>query len=142
MISIDVTALVICLLVFGLVFVMKNFFFEPLAQAMEAREERIDTAAHAWDAAQESIQQAETSVRDAVQSVRNEGYQELDRARTDAQKTARDELDKNRDTVQEQIADARARLRDETDQAVTALESEAGALASQIAGRILGRDVA
>ena len=142
MISIDVTALVICLLVFGLVFVMKNFFFEPLAQAMETREARIDTAANAWDTAQESIQNAESSVREAVQSVRNEGYQQLDRARSDAQKSAREELDKNRDGVQQQIAEARERLRDESDQAVKALESEADALASQIAARILGRDVA
>ena len=142
MISIDVTALIISALVFGLVFVLKNTFFEPLAQAMETRQDRIDRAATAWDDAGKTIDQARAEVAAAVQVTRNEGYERLDEARTEAQQKARTELDEGRDAAQKQIADAIKRLSDETDKAVQKLERDADALASQIASRILGREVA
>ncbi len=142
MISIDVTSLIISALVFGLVLVLKNAFFEPLAQAMETRQDRIDRAATAWDDAQKTIDDARADVLAAVQAARNDGYRLLDEARTEAQQKARAELDEGRDAAQKQIADAIKRLSDETDQAVQKLERDADALASQIASRILGREVA
>ena len=142
MISIDVTALIISALVFGLVFVLKNNFFEPLAQAMAMRRDRIDRAATAWDDAQKTIDEARAEVAAAVQATRNEGYRLLDEARTEAQRKTRAELEEGRDDVQKQIAEAKKRLSDETDRAVQKLEGDADALASQIASRILGRKVA
>ena len=142
MISIDVTAIVISLLVFALVFVLKNAFFEPLAKAMETRQDRIDRAATAWDDAQKTIDEARGEVATAVQATRNEGYRLLDEARTEAQQKARAELDQGRDAAQKQIAEARQRLSDETDVAVSKLERDAETLAGEIAGRILGREVA
>ena len=35
--------------VFALVLVLKNLFFEPLATAMETRQGKIDRAATAWE---------------------------------------------------------------------------------------------
>jgi len=142
LISIDVTALVIAALVFGLVLILKNAFFEPLANAMETRQERVERAENAWDDAQKAIAEAREQVAGAVQATRNEGYRMLDEARSEAQQKARSELEESRADVQRQIADARRRLSDETDQAVSKLESDADALASEIASRILGRDVA
>lgn len=142
MISIDVTALIISVLVFGLVFVLKNSFFEPLAKAMEARDDRIERAASAWDDAQQTINDSKAEVAAAVQETRNEGYRLLDEARSEAQQKARTELDEGRDASQRQIADAKKRLSDEADKAVSKLESDAESLAAQIASRILGRDVA
>ena len=142
MISIDVTALVISALVFALVVVLKNAFFEPLAQAMEKRQGRIDKAATAWDDAQKTIDEARDEVAAAVQETRNEGYRLLDEARTGAQQKARAELDAGREAAQKQIAEAKTSLGDETDKAVKKLESDAAAIASSIATRILGREVA
>ena len=142
MISIDVTALIISALVIGLVFVLKNAFFEPLAQAMETRQDRIDRAATAWDDAAKTIDEARDEVLAAVVATRNEGYRQLDEARTEAQKKARAELNHGRGAAQKQIAEAIKRLSDETDKAVQKLERDADALASQIASRILGREVA
>jgi len=142
LISIDATALVISVLVFGLVFVLKNFFFEPMAQAMEARQKKIDTAEHAWEDAERAIADARSSVDDAVQGVRNEGYQLLDTARAEAQKDGRGTVDEGREQAQALVGSAKKRLAEETDNAVAALEKDADALAAQIATRILGRDVA
>ena len=142
MISVDVTAFIICALVFALVFVLKNLFFEPLARAIETREDKISHAASAWDDAQRTIENARAEVASAVQETRNEGYQKLDRERSDAQGKARAELDASREQAHKQLDDARKRLSDETDRAVLALEREASALAAEIASRILGREVA
>ncbi len=141
MISVDVTALIICALVFALVFVLKNFFFEPLAQAMETRQASIDRAASAWDDAQQTIEKARADVAAAVQRARNDGYQWLDEARSGAQANAKASLNERRAETQKQISEARQRLSDETDEAVRSLERDAQVLASQIASKILGRDL-
>ncbi len=141
MISIDFTALIICALVFALVFVLKNFFFEPLAQAMETRQASVDRAASAWDDAQKTIDKARTDVAAAVQMARNEGYQWLDEARSGAQAKVKTSLDEQRGATQKQIAEARQQLSNETDEAVLSLERDAHLLASQIASKILGRDL-
>jgi F-type H+-transporting ATPase subunit b len=142
LISIDATALVISALVFALVFILKNAFFEPLAQAMETRQGRIERAATAWDDAQATIEGARVEVDAAVQDTRNEGYRLLDEARAEAQQSARTELDESRDAAQRQITEAKNKLADETDKAVAKLERDANDLAAQIASRILGREVA
>ena len=141
MISIDFTALIICALVFALVFVLKNFFFEPLAQAMGTRQASVDRAASAWDDAQKTIDKARTDVAAAVQMARNEGYQWLDEARSGAQAKVKTSLDEQRGATQKQIAEARQQLSNETDEAVLSLERDAHLLASQIASKILGRDL-
>jgi F-type H+-transporting ATPase subunit b len=142
LISVDFTALIVMALVFALVLVLKNLFFEPLAQAMETRQETIDRAASAWDDAQKTIQDASRQVTSAVQGARNEGYGQLDDVRSDAQSKARSEVDRAREESQAQIAAGRERLQEEADRAIQELESEADALAASIASRILGRDVA
>jgi ATP synthase F0 subunit b len=142
LISVDATAFIILALVFALVLVLKNLFFEPLAQAIETRESRIERAAHAWGDAEREIGEAKTRVTRAVQSARNEGYALLDEARSEAQTRARAEVDASRTGSQERIAEARAELARETERAVQKLESEANALAASIASQILGRDVA
>jgi F0F1-type ATP synthase membrane subunit b/b' len=141
LISIDATALIISALVFGLVFVLKNAFFEPLANAMETRQDRVERAASAWDDAQQTIANSRAEVDAAVQETRNVGYRLLDEARSGAQQETRTELDAGRTTAHQQIVDAKKRLSDEADQAVLKLESDAETLASQIASRILGREV-
>lgn len=142
MISADFTALIIMALVFALVLVMKNLFFEPLARAMETREERIDRAARAWDEAQSRIRAAGAEVAAAVASARNEGYGELDRARAEALAKARAELDASREGTEEQLKQAKEEIARAAAAAARELESEADGLARSLASRILGRDVA
>ncbi len=142
MISVDVTSLVICLLVFGLVFVLKNLFFEPLAQAMETRQAQVDKAATASDAAKQTIEAARQQLASAVQSIRNDGYKLLDGARMEAQTQGRSEVDQGRTRAQALVADAKSKLSEESDRAVKALESDSDALATEIASRILGREIA
>lgn len=129
-------------LVFALVLALKSLFFEPLARAMETRQERIDRAARAWEEAQSTIRAASAEVTAAVTVARNEGYGLLDRARTDAQAKARAELESTREAAQVQLNEARNELAEATNRAVGELEAQAEKLAQSLASRILGREVA
>ncbi len=129
-------------LVFALVLVLKNLFFEPLARTIETRKERIDRAARAWDEAQETIRSAVFEVTGAVTAARNEGYGLLDRARTEATAKARAELDSSREEAQRQVRDGKKQLAEASDRAVSELEGQVDGLARSLAARILGRDVA
>ena len=142
MISVDATALVIMALVFALVLVLKNLFFEPLARTIETRKERIDRAARAWNEAQETIRSAAAEVAGAVTAARNEGYGLLDRARSEAMAKARAELDSSREEAQSQVRDGKKQLAEASERAVFELEGQADGLARSLAGRILGREVA
>jgi F-type H+-transporting ATPase subunit b len=142
LISVDATALIITALVFALVLALKNLFFEPLAQAMESRKERIDRAESAWGDAQKTIEAASTRVSAAVTAARNEGYGLLDRERAEAQTNARAGVERHRDEAQREVAEAKRRLEEEGERAVRELEGEADALARSLASRILGREVA
>ncbi len=129
-------------LVFALVLALKSLLFEPLAQAMESRQERLDQAENAWGDAQRTISEAASRVSTAVGAARNEGYGLLDQTRAAAQSKARAEIERHRDEANRQTTEAKKRLRDESERAVRELESEADALAASLASRILGRDVA
>jgi len=142
LISVDATAFVIMALVFALVLVLKNLFFEPLARTMETRQERIDRAARAWDDAQKTIRTASSEVTAAVTAARNEGYGLLDRARAEAMTRARADLDLSREDAQKQLGEAKKELAEASDRAVRELEVQAETLARSLASRILGRDVA
>jgi len=129
-------------LVFALVLVLKNLFFEPLARTIETRKERIDRAARAWNEAQETIRSAAAEVAGAVTAARNEGYGLLDRARSEAMAKARAELDSSREEAQSQVRDGKKQLAEASERAVFELEGQADGLARSLAGRILGREVA
>ena len=141
MISIDFTSVVIAVLVFGLVFVLKNYFFEPVACAMEERQRKIEEAEYKWTDVQTAIETAREQLSDAVQMERNKGYELLEGARVDAQKQAQVALDKERAQIQKQTTDAKERLSKEADQAVLNLEKDAEIMAAQVVSRILGREV-
>lgn len=129
-------------LVFALVLVLKSLFFEPLAQAMETRQERLDRAENAWSDAQKTIEEASNRVGAAVTAARNEGYGILDKTRAEAQSKARADVEQQRDEAHRQIAEAKKRLQEEAERAVQELEGQAETLAASLASRILGRDVA
>ncbi len=129
-------------LVFALVLAMKTLFFEPLARTMETRQARMERAARAWEEAQSGIRSASAEVMAAVTKVRNEGYGELDRTRTEALAKARAELDAGREKTQSELDAAKREIGEASARAVRELESQADGLARSLASRILGRDVA
>ncbi|MFQ5789682.1 MAG: hypothetical protein ACE5JI_04315 [Acidobacteriota bacterium] len=142
MISVDLSALLILVLVFSLVLALKRLFFEPLAGAIEARRGRIEGADRLWDETRQALEGIQTFCRQAIQKARQEGYERLDRIRAEARTEAEKALDAEKRRAREEIAQAREELRRQGEEAVGALEVEAHRLAGELATRILGRRVA
>lgn len=142
MIEVNFSALIVILLVFALVLVLERLFFEPLAQAMESRHERTESAERLWSETSREVEAALGKFREVTSRARSEGYQELDRARAEAEAERTRRVESEREAALREIARARESLRQQGERAVAELESEADRLAAEIASRLLGRPVA
>lgn len=142
MISVNFSVLFIAALVFLLVVVLSRLFFEPLAHAMDKRREVTEGAERFRTETSERVEGLLATWRDATGSARAEGHQELDRLRTEALAEKARRLDAEREKALGEVGRARETLRKEGEAAVRSLESDADRLASEIASRLLGRQVA
>jgi len=142
LISVDFSALVIVALVFTLVLVLGRLFFEPLAGAMEGRQNRIDAAEKIRAETARRVEEILATHREAMNRARAESYQALDRARAEGQAEAERHFGAERSRSLERVEQSRQELRKQADQALQTLEADAHRLGGEIASRILGRKVA
>jgi F-type H+-transporting ATPase subunit b len=142
LISIDFTALIILALVFALVVVLGRLFFEPLARAMEERQNRIDAAERIRAETARHVEEILGTHREAMNRARAESYQVLENARSAGQGEAERLFGAERGKIVERVERSREELRQQAAEALKSLESEAARLAGEIASRILGRRVA
>ncbi len=135
----DITALIVSVIVVCLTLVLKRQFFEPLARAMEAREQEAGGARQAREAAEADAMTAETRVADAVAAVRDEGYREMDRIRREAGERAEATLAAAREQAAATLEAGKDSLREQSARAASELEQVAESLASDLTARVLRR---
>ncbi len=135
----DITALIVSVIVVCLTLVLKRQFFEPLARAMEAREEQAGGARQAREAAEADAMAAETRVANAVAAVRDEGYREMDRIRREAGERAEATLTTAREQAAATLEAGKDSLREQSARAASELEKAAESLASDLTARVLRR---
>lgn len=142
MIEVGWSAAVVVALVFLLVLALDRWFFEPLAVAMETRKKIVGSAEAVWAETRQVAGEAEATWREATTSARAEGYRLLERARGAALAERQRRVENEREAALVELAGARESLRREADQAVEQLQREAERLATDLASRLLGREVA
>ncbi len=142
MISIDFSALIIVALVFSLVLLLGRLFFEPLAHAMEERQSRIDAAETIRAETTRSVEEILATHREAMNRASAESFDTLEKARAEGQAEADRHFGAERSKAVARMERSREEVRQQAEQALKSLESEAGRLADEIATRILGRKVA
>lgn len=135
----DFTALIVSVIVVCLMLVLKRQFFEPMARAMEAREERIGGARKMREQAEADAAGAEAQVAEAIAAVREDGYREMDRIRREASERAEATMQTARDQAAKTLAAGKDSLREATTRAAAELEQAADGLATELAARILRR---
>lgn len=135
----DITALIVSVIVVCLTLVLKRQFFEPLARAMEAREQQVGGARQAREAAEADATAAETRVANAVAAVRDEGYREMDRIRREAGERAEATLTTARAQAAATLEAGKDSLREQSARAASELEQVAESLASDLTARVLRR---
>ncbi len=135
----DITALIVSVIVVCLTLVLKRQFFEPLARAMEAREQQAGGARQAREAAEADAMAAETRVANAVAAVRDEGYREMDRIRREAGERAEATLTTAREQAAATLEAGKDSLREQSARAASELEQAVESLASDLTARVLRR---
>ncbi len=135
----DFTALIVSGIVVCLVLVLKSWFFEPLAQAMEQREATSSSARKARDDADAAVSEVEARLAEALAETRQEGYREMDRIRREATERAEAKLGEARGAAEAALAAGKQSLREESVRAAAELERSAEDLAGELALRVLRR---
>ena len=127
-----VSAIVVCL-----VLVLKSQFFEPLAQAMERREEQRAAARSEHAEAERRADEASERTEAALAQARKAGYAEMDRVRREASARAEDVLQRSRAAADETVAAGRRRLREQSERAAAEMEARAGEFGAELSARLL-----
>ena len=135
----DLTALIVSAIVVCLTLVLKRQFFEPMARAMEAREQEVGGARQVREQAEADIGAADTRVANAVAAVREDGYREMDRIRREAGERAEATLLAAREEAAATVEAGTEALREQAARAASELEATANSLANDLTARILRR---
>jgi len=130
------------LLVLALHFYLKSVFFRPLERVLDARFEAIEGARKL---AEQSLAKASARAAEhdaAIRSARAEIYQEQEQLRRSFEEERASALNVARSSTEARIAEAKAQLATEMNEAKRALAAESERLADQIADSVLTRRVA
>lgn len=141
MIDLDGTFFVQIGIFFVAFLVLRSLVFKPVMELFDAREAAIDGARQA---ARDMEQEAETSrakLEGELKSVRQAANEERESVRAEAQKLAREQTERARSEAESALTSARAKLEQEASQVRAQMNAMVPNLATQIASKLLGREV-
>lgn len=128
---------------FGLfVSLLKPLLFDPLLRVFEEREKRTDGAKAEARQMDEEAGELLKKYEAELSRVRREAGVERERLRAETAKLEAKIMAEARAETATILADGKARIAEEVAQLRKELEQQKPALAAQIAGRVLGREVA
>jgi F-type H+-transporting ATPase subunit b len=141
MIDLDPTIFVQAGIFFVALGVLYVLVFGPMIRLFEAREEAIDGAKVEAQRLQAEASNAGHSFDEQMRTVRRESQEERDRLRKDGQKLEAKLLEKVEHETEQLLAEASQRMVDEKAVLRAELRARAPELATQIAGKLLNREV-
>jgi F-type H+-transporting ATPase subunit b len=135
----DGTLILHGIIIILMVVVLNKTLFKPINRILEERERRtgglLSEAAQTAVTIDESLRRYEQTLRAA----RAEGYQMLERQRTEAMRDREREIATARQVLTDQTAVEKERIKAQADVARSTLENEAKKTALKITSHILGR---
>jgi F-type H+-transporting ATPase subunit b len=137
----DATFLVQLVLFVGLTLVLKPVLFDPMLKLFEERERRIDGAKAQARKMDEKSATALAHYESEMAKARASANAERERIRAQALKQEQEVLTSVRAATAKTIEDGKRAALAEADRVRAALKGEASALARDLAGRVLGREV-
>jgi F-type H+-transporting ATPase subunit b len=140
-VDIDGTVFVQVALFIVLLLILKPVLFDPMLKLFEEREKRILGAKVQARKLDEGAVGALTKYETEMQHARAAGNSERDKLRAEGVKTENELLAKVRASTAETLETGRKRLAEEVVSARATLTADAGALARDLASRVLGRQV-
>jgi F-type H+-transporting ATPase subunit b len=124
-----------------LMLVLKPVLFDPMMKLFEEREKRIDGAKAAARKIDEKSASALTKYETEMARARASANAERDKLRAEGVKMENEILAKVRVATAQALEEGSKKARAEAATARTTLQGESGALAKDLASRVLGREV-
>lgn len=141
MIDLDGTFFVQIGIFFVAFLVLRGLVFSPVMALFDARDAAIGGARQAARDMEHEAEQSRAKLENDLKAVRQAANAERENVRTEAQRLAREQTERARADAEQLLTDARVKLDHEGAQVRTQMKSLVPALASQIASKLLGREV-
>jgi F-type H+-transporting ATPase subunit b len=142
LIDIDSTVFVQFALFLLLFWLANKWLFQPYLALRQRRKDGIEGARAEAERTSAAADAKLADYEKKLAAARTKGNDEGRKVRAEATAHEREVTDKARAAAQTAIDEAQAKMRAETDAARAELMPQAGAIARQIASRLLGREVA
>jgi F-type H+-transporting ATPase subunit b len=140
-VDVDLTFVVQLVLFVLLTLILKPVLFDPMLKLFEERERRIEgakvQARHTDEKSATALAKYETEMAKA----RNAANAERDKLRAEGAKKEQEILAAVRASAARTLEEGRRQVQAEGDKARAALKAESGAMARDLASRVLGREV-
>ncbi len=117
--------------------VLRVFAWKPIAEALEAREKHVRNEIEAAEKANQEAKALLEQYRNKLAEAENEVRNMLDQAKQSADETARQIVEKARQEAEAEHQRKLAEIEQAADQAVKEVAQRAGALAVELAGKII-----
>lgn len=141
MIDLDGTFFVQIGIFFVAFLVLRSLVFKPVMALFDAREQAIDGARQAARDMEQEAEGSRAKLEGELKSVRQAANEERENVRGEAQRLAREQTERARADTEKLLSDARAKLDREGEQVRAQMNALVPNLASQIASKLLGREV-
>lgn len=142
LIDLDGTIVVLAVVFFVTLFILRSVVFKPMIALFEAREQAIDGAKREARKMEGEARQAAEKFEEEMRGLRASATAERERLRQEGQRLERSILEKVRQETQKELSDAETRVQGEARRLRAEIDTTVPKLASQIAEKLLGREVA
>ena len=136
----DLSVIFVIVAVVLLAIVLDRVLFKPLVRVMRERADAVNSAIALAETAAAKAEAATVEFDTKVTAARADLYRQMDERRKAAEGHRAELMARTKTEVTAQLADARAALQAQAEQARLTLDKDAEALGQQIAAKVLGRN--
>jgi F-type H+-transporting ATPase subunit b len=135
----DITVLWVIGFLLLTTYLLNALIFQPVLKVVEARLKAVSDARDLAHSASDRATAATTEYTQKLNAARSDVYRQMDEKRRVAMEQRAALLADTRATIERELTDATARVKQQTSDARSTLDREADALAGAIVSRVLGR---
>ncbi len=135
----DITVLWVIGFLLLTTYLLNTLIFQPVLKVVEARLSAVSDARNLAQTAADRATAATTEYTQNLNAARSDVYRQMDEKRRVAMEQRASLLTETRGSIERELTEATARVKQQTADARATLDHEADALAGAIVSRVLGR---
>ncbi len=141
MIDLNSTLVVQWAIFIFLIIFLNQFLFKPVLRVIDARREKVEGTHESAETLNERARQHQANYESRINQAKERAEQESAVIREAALNDSREKMDKARGEAMQQVEDLRQRIAAEYEKVREEMTADIKAIARQISGKILERDI-